>query len=206
MPTVVVYTYDNPQCDAPDDYTAPERGPPTSAYDDYPTCSAVDRGSHGASALPAGAVIRSATAYTTDLAYGYDTSAQSAQTDGTTERPSAAGGGDLSSLRPGEDAANTAGDAEQLDYRIHGGDARQWGHSWTTENPLEMASPRSRLGLPKVNSGEHLTCARVCNNGGSHQTRRAATRWNPGGGPEWLFPNPEQQLEHLWTIFMEPPI
>jgi hypothetical protein len=27
-----------------------------------------------------------------------------------------------------------------------------------------------------------------------------------GGGPEWLFPNPQQQLQELWTLRMEPPL
>lgn len=28
---------------------------------------------------------------------------------------------------------------------------------------------------------------------------------NPGGAPEWLFPNPVSQLEHHWTIALVPP-
>ncbi|TKI63923.1 RHS repeat domain-containing protein [Nocardioides jishulii] len=102
--------------------------------------------------------------------------------------------------------AGTIDDAGQLVYRIHGNDARKWGHSWTTENPLKMANPRSRLGLPKVNSGEHVTCARVCDMGGVKKRDALPLDGNPGGGPEWLFPNPQQQLNEIWTLRMDPPL
>lgn len=103
-------------------------------------------------------------------------------------------------------AAKSADDAGQLVYRVHGGDAGKWGHSWTTENPLGMANPRSRLGLPKVNSGENVTCARVCDMGGVRKRDALPLDGNPGGGPEWLFPNPKQQLQELWSLRMEPPL
>lgn len=35
-----------------------------------------------------------------------------------------------------------ADETGQSVYILHGAEARQWGHSWTTENPLEMANPR----------------------------------------------------------------
>jgi hypothetical protein len=28
---------------------------------------------------------------------------------------------------------------------------------------------------------------------------------NPGGGPEWLFPDLQNQLSELWTMPIEPP-
>jgi RHS repeat-associated protein len=104
------------------------------------------------------------------------------------------------------EVAESAGDTGQYVYRIHGGEARQWGHSWTTENPLEMANPRSQLGLPKVNSGEYVTCAHVCSIEGVVKRDALPLDGNPGGGPELLFPKPELQLQHVWTTHVEPPL
>lgn len=107
-------------------------------------------------------------------------------------------------------AADTAADlgkAEQYVYRIHGGDAGPMGHSWTPENPMGMSNPRDYLGLPKANSGQMLTRARVLNTDGV-ATRDALPIPEDGvtgGGPEWLFPDPAGQLEVHWTIPLVPP-
>lgn len=69
-----------------------------------------------------------------------------------------------------------------------------------------MVSAGSELGLPKVNSGEYATCARVCNAEGVIRRDALPLDGNPGGGPELLFPNPQQQLQHLWTVRMDPPL
>jgi hypothetical protein len=85
-------------------------------------------------------------------------------------------------------------------YRVHGGGSGPWGHSWTTENPLQMAYPRDTLGLPKVNSGEYVTCARVCNTDGVIRREALPLDGTTGGGAELLFPDPVRQLEHVWTV------
>jgi hypothetical protein len=65
-----------------------------------------------------------------------------------------------------------------------------------------MANARDWLGLPKVNTDEFLTRARVLDTSGV-TTRSAlpipADGVN-GGGPEWLFPDPVNQLEEMWTM------
>jgi RHS repeat-associated protein len=104
-----------------------------------------------------------------------------------------------------EGADGAADDAEQFVYRIHGDQSGPWGHSWTPENPLEMDNARAELGLPKVNSGEFLTKASVQDMTGVTQRAALPLDGNPGGGPEWLFPDPQNQLSELWTIPIEPP-
>jgi hypothetical protein len=68
-----------------------------------------------------------------------------------------------------------------------------------------MEDPRAQLGLPKVNSGEFLTKASVQDMEGVIQRDALPLDGNPGGGPEWLFPDPQTQLSELWTIPLEPP-
>lgn len=66
-------------------------------------------------------------------------------------------GRDATQNRPGivvaTGVATKSGDellqGEQYVYRVHGGGSGPWGHSWTPENPMGMANPRSELGLPK---------------------------------------------------------
>ena len=87
------------------------------------------------------------------------------------------------------------------------GEARQIGHSWTPENPMGMANPRDTLGLPKADSGQLLTrarvldmdCVTICDALPIPEDGVA------GGGPEWLFPDPATQLEVHWTIPLVPP-
>lgn len=106
-------------------------------------------------------------------------------------------------VEAGADAAK----AEQYVYRIHGGESGPWGRSWTPENPQGMQNPRDWLGLPKENSGQMLTRARVRNT--DDLTIRDALPIKEdgvaGGGPEWYFPNPSSQLSEQWTIPLVPP-
>jgi hypothetical protein len=69
-----------------------------------------------------------------------------------------------------------------------------------------MPNPRDSLGLPKVNSGEYVTCARVCNADGVIRRGALPLDGTTGGGPELLFPDPARQLEHVWTVRPEPPL
>ncbi|MHB1597051.1 MAG: hypothetical protein ACYCO9_14075 [Streptosporangiaceae bacterium] len=68
-----------------------------------------------------------------------------------------------------------------------------------------MANPRAELGLPKVNSGEFLTKARVLDTTGVVTRPALPLDGNPGGGPEWLFPDPVNQLEEIWMMPVVPP-
>lgn len=63
-----------------------------------------------------------------------------------------------------------------------------------------MANPRNELGLPKGNSGQMLTRARVTNMDGVMTRDALPLDGNAGGAPEWLFPDPMNQLEMHWTI------
>jgi RHS repeat-associated protein len=115
-------------------------------------------------------------------------------------------GAGLAAEDAGSAAAGDAGtDAEQYVYRVHGDQSGPWGHSWTPEDPLAMDNPRAELGLPKVNSGQFLTKASVEDMTGVTQRAALPLDGNPGGGPEWLFPDPQNQLSELWTIPIEPP-
>ncbi len=180
--------------------TATERGPPA-ARETHQDRTAVGRASNGALASPETATV--------SIGYDYDGGPQfieAVQGGNTDGKPIEAPTGHLSSVQSSQVAAKSADDAGELVYRVHGGDARQWGHSWTTENPLKMGNARSDLGLPKVNSGDYVTCARVCNSDGVIKRNALPLDGNPGGGPELLFPNPQQQLQHLWTIRARPPL
>jgi RHS repeat-associated protein len=84
-------------------------------------------------------------------------------------------------------------------YRMWGGKATKWGASWTPMNPALMSSPRDLLGIPNVNTGEHLTVAKVLS--GPDDTRTAhPADGHPGGGPEWLFYTAQSQLEEVTTF------
>lgn len=152
-------------------------------------------------------------------AYAYDAPPRSSTQDavvtaarGASAGPSAAPRVSHVSLARFGVAANTAGpeaatSLKQYVYRIHGGDARPMGHSWTPENPMGMANPRNESGLPKANAGQMLTRARVVNMEGV-STRDALPILEDGvegGRSEWLLPDPESQLEVHWTIPLVPP-
>jgi hypothetical protein len=68
-----------------------------------------------------------------------------------------------------------------------------------------MADPRNSLGLPNANTGEYVTAARVKDWTGVVARRALSLDGNEGGATEYLFPNPEQQLEHISTTAVEPP-
>ena len=57
-----------------------------------------------------------------------------------------------------------------------------------------MDNPKAELRLPEVNSSEFLTKASVRDM--TEVIRREALRrdGNPGGRPEWLLPDPQNQL------------
>ncbi len=196
---VAAYAYDATAHSALATEDAAERGPP--AAFDRTSYDTDGRQPLGASARPDRPSTPEAAVLTTQAEFAQDGGLTT-----TTGRQAVLADEAISSPPGGQVAAKTADDAGHLVYRVHGGDAGKWGHSWTTENPLEMANPRSRLGLPKVNSGENVTCARVCDMGGLRKRDALPLDGNPGGGPEWLFPNPQQQLQELWTFRMEPPL
>jgi RHS repeat-associated protein len=98
-----------------------------------------------------------------------------------------------------------AGEAETVVYRVHGGEAGPWGRSWTPTDPTALDNPRDALGLPNGNSGEYLTTARVNDWTGTFGQRAMPLNGNAGGAPEYVFPNPEQQLEHVSTRSLNQP-
>ncbi len=119
----------------------------------------------------------------------------------------AGGGGARFTVDSGGTVTDLSGGSDLSVYRTWGGGSRQWGHSWTPENPLTMANARDWLGLPKANAGIYLTRAQVLDTAGV--TTRAALPIPAdgvlGGGPEWLFPDPASQLQEIWTIPVIPP-
>jgi hypothetical protein len=68
-----------------------------------------------------------------------------------------------------------------------------------------MDNPRAELGLPKGNTGQYLTKAQVLDREGVIDRQALPLDGNPGGGPEWLFPDPENQLQELWTLGLDEP-
>ncbi len=69
-----------------------------------------------------------------------------------------------------------------------------------------MANPRNELGLPKANSGQLLMRGRVLNMDGVTKcdVLPIADDGVEGSAPEWVFPDPETQLEIRWTIPLVP--
>jgi RHS repeat-associated protein len=103
---------------------------------------------------------------------------------------------------PGDEeaAALDAGeDGEQFVYRLHGGEAEPYGRSWTPVDPTTMDNPRDSLGLPDGNTAEYLSKARVNDWTGVTQKPADALHGNLGGAPEYVFQNPEQQLNIVDT-------
>jgi hypothetical protein len=84
-------------------------------------------------------------------------------------------------------------------YRLHGGDSDPLGHSWTPENPSEMANPRGELGPPNGNSGELISTGQITDPEGIVSREALPLDGNPGGAEEWLIPNPESQIENIRT-------
>jgi RHS repeat-associated protein len=103
-----------------------------------------------------------------------------------------------------EDAADESG---EIVYRVHGGGSDAMGRSWTPTDPTTLDNPRDALGLPDENSGEYLSTARVKDWTGAFGQRATAIpeAGTAGGAPEYVFPNPEQQLEPIGTQPLNPP-
>jgi hypothetical protein len=95
--------------------------------------------------------------------------------------------------------AGDVGAADSYIYRVSGGDARQMGHSWTSEDPSTMANPRDRLGPPDKNSGRWLNKGYVTDWTGVRSKAHGADPLdgNRGGGPELLVPDPSHQI---WIV------
>jgi RHS repeat-associated protein len=103
---------------------------------------------------------------------------------------------EAAALDVGEDAA---ADGEQFVYRLHGGEAAEYGHSWTTVDPRTLENPRDALGLPDGNTAEYLSTAKVRDWTGVEPRSALPLDGNAGGAPELLFPDPEQQLNIIST-------
>ena len=167
-------------------------GTQSAASSNAATAAAVGR-YDSASQLPAGTQRASNRAAIADLG-----ALQPATVASETSRP------EMAPRVAAEDVTAGAAKAEQYVYRVHGGDSGPMGHSWTPENPMGMSNPRAGLGLPKGNSGQMLTRARVTDMEGVMQRDALPLDGNPGGAPEWLFPDPLSQLDVHWTIPLVP--
>jgi hypothetical protein len=111
---------------------------------------------------------------------------------------------EIDALNAAEEATAAADEGEMV-YRVHGGQSEPWGHSWTPTYPRTLANPRDALGLPPANSGEYLTTGRVKDWTGVRGRRALPLGGTTGGAPEYLFPDPEGQIQHVSTQPMDPP-
>ena len=68
-----------------------------------------------------------------------------------------------------------------------------------------LANPRDALGLPNVNSGEYLTIGPVKDWTGVAGRRALPLDGTNGGAPEYLFPDPQGQIQHVSTQSLNPP-
>ena len=103
-----------------------------------------------------------------------------------------------------EEAGGLADEGETV-YRVHGGGSGPGGSSWTPVDPTTLENPRDALGLPDANSGEYLTTGRVLDWTGVVGRRALPLDGNAGGAPEYLFPDPEGQIQHIGTQPLNPP-
>jgi hypothetical protein len=98
-----------------------------------------------------------------------------------------------------ETALREADEIGEYVYRVHGGASAREGRSWTPADPAKMRDPRKELGLPNQNSGQYITRARVKNWAGVSGRRSLPYHGNPGGAPEYLIPNPLENLGEMET-------
>lgn len=110
----VVYTYDTPSYDAPENYTAPERGPPGNAHA-HPIYDAADLRSHAALARSAGPEFQAS--------YDYDGTVTLVQSDivaEATDPPARGYIGELSAFERWQVAANTGSKFGSLTHAADG--------------------------------------------------------------------------------------
>lgn len=73
-------------------------------------------------------------------------------------------------------------------YRIWGGGSGSGGGSWSGVDPTTIGSTREMLGLPNVNTMEHLSLGVVTDASQVQHVRHALPLDGmPGGGAEWVF-------------------
>lgn len=79
--------------------------------------------------------------------------------------------------------------------RTYGGESKYDGHSWTTLSSDKMT--RKNLGLPDVNTGENIVTGTIKDGTGVTLRRAKPLDGNPGGAPEYLIPDPKNQIEFM---------
>jgi hypothetical protein len=79
------------------------------------------------------------------------------------------------------------------------------GRSWTPSDPSKMANPRSELGLPDVNGGRFVIEGELKNADGVIVRHALPLDGQPGGGIEYLVPDPAGQIRIIRVGGVNPP-
>jgi len=97
----------------------------------------------------------------------------------------------------GIDAEEAAAQAKlnQKVYRVFGNSSKQYGKSWTPENPKLMENPRDSLGLPDTNAGKYLGEGRLKNIDNIKVKPAEPYGTKSGGATEYLIPDPKNQIQ-----------
>jgi hypothetical protein len=79
------------------------------------------------------------------------------------------------------------------------------GRSWTPHDPSAMPNPRSELGLPDVNAGRFAIEGELKNTDGVIVRHALPLDGQPGGGLEYLVPDPAGQIRVIRVGGVNPP-
>ena len=88
-------------------------------------------------------------------------------------------------------------------YRLFGGGARQFGLSWTTSDPRQMADWRDALGLPNSNSAEWLAIGELTDLSDVRERAALPLDGNDGGGAQILVASPSNKIVIVEIVRME---
>ena len=80
-------------------------------------------------------------------------------------------------------------------FRVWGGDSGPFGHSWSPMDPNSVANFRDAAGLPDVNTGTQMTTGTLTDTTGVTARPALPLDGNQDGAPEYLVPNPQQQIQ-----------
>ena len=89
-------------------------------------------------------------------------------------------------------------------FRVWGGKAEKWGHSWTPVDPRTVSNYRYAAGLPPDNAGINLTIGTIKETGPALYRGALRIGNNAGGLPEWVPMFPKQQIQEITTIPLNP--
>jgi hypothetical protein len=91
-------------------------------------------------------------------------------------------------------------------FRIWGGRSYEMGEYWVTFDPRTVPNYRGGAGLPRTNTGRFLTVGVLKDVRGVRTVPAESAHGNPGGLPSLIVPRPQEQIQVIRTIELNPPL